>query len=63
MLNVFARFCSHVLWCLFRFEIIVDGCEHKLVIHDANLEDIGDYTVTINDVSSTAHLEIEGKIK
>ena len=43
-----------------RFEITVDGCAHKLVIHDANLQDIGDYTVTIGDVSSTAHLDIEG---
>lgn len=45
-----------------RFEIKVDGCSHRLLIHEAKLEDIGDYTVKIGNQQSTARLDVEGKI-
>ena len=39
---------------------MVDGCRHKLVIHDAHLKDAAEYTVNIGDESSSANLEVEG---
>lgn len=54
------------IWCYWvylsgtcRFEVQVDGCAHKLVIKDAQLDDTADYTVTIGDASCQAHLEVE----
>jgi hypothetical protein len=44
-----------------RFEITVDGCAHKLVIREAQLEDCGEYTVKIGDTQTTGKLEVEGE--
>jgi hypothetical protein len=43
-----------------RFEVMVDGCSHKLVINDAQLDDTAEFTVRIGDQESTAKLEVEG---
>ena len=46
---------------MYRFEITVDGCRHKLVIHEAEVSDTAEYTVQIGDVSSSARVIVEGK--
>ena len=44
-----------------RFEVKVDGCDHKLIIKDAHLEDADEYTAQFNDNTSKAKLTVEGK--
>lgn len=43
-----------------RFQVSVDGCTHKLVINDAQIDDTAEYTVKIGDQQCTAKLEVEG---
>ena len=43
-----------------RFEVKVDGCDHKLVIKDAHLDDTDEYTAQIGDQTSQAKLTVEG---
>ena len=46
-----------------RFEVKVDGCDHKLTIKDAELGDADEYTAQLNEKTSTkAKLTVEGKI-
>ena len=40
---------------------MVDGCDHKMTIHDAILDDDAEYTVKIGDQSTTGRLNVEGK--
>ena len=45
-----------------RYDIVRDGCAHRLVIHDATGDDEAEYTVVISeDVKSSATLTVEGK--
>ena len=44
-----------------RFEVVVDGCLHRLTIRNATLEDEAEYTVRLtDDVSTKATLWVEG---
>jgi len=44
-----------------RCAILVDGCQHRLIINNATLEDEAEYTVKLtDDVSSKATLWVEG---
>ena len=43
-----------------RFEIIMDGCIHSLVISDAQLDDEAEYTLVIGDKQTTGTLFVEG---
>ena len=44
-----------------RCEVVVDGCVHRLTIHNATLEDEAEYTVKLtDDVSTKATLWVEG---
>ena len=45
-----------------RFEVIVDGCSHRLVINDAQMDDAAEFTVRIGDQESMASLDVEGQI-
>ena len=45
-----------------RFEVKVDGCDHKLIIKDAHLEDTDEYTAQVDDKTSKAKLTVEGKL-
>ena len=46
-----------------RIKIMVDGCDHKIVLHDAQLDDDAEYTVKIGDQSTTGRLHVEGRYK
>lgn len=42
-------------------EVIVQGCIHTLIVHNANLEDEAEYTIKISEtVMSKATLWVEG---
>lgn len=43
------------------FEIIVDGCHHKMVFNQAHLDDTAEYTIQIGELQSTAKLNVEGQ--
>lgn len=43
------------------YKITVDGKQHKLVIPDVTLDHEAEYTVVIDDKSSSANLTVEGK--
>ena len=45
-----------------RFEVKVDGCDHKLIIKDAHLEDADEYTAQFDDETSKAKLTVEGRL-
>ena len=45
-----------------RFEVKVDGCDHKLIIKDAHQEDTDEYTAQVDDKTSKAKLTVEGKL-
>ena len=51
--------CSY--W--FRFEVKVDGANHKLIIKDAHLDDADEYTAQIGDETSIAKLTVQGKTR
>lgn len=44
------------------FEIITDGFQQKLIIHDTTLDDKAEYTCVCGDVSTKATLTIEGNM-
>uniref|UniRef100_A0A3P9K2F2 Obscurin-like protein 1 n=1 Tax=Oryzias latipes TaxID=8090 RepID=A0A3P9K2F2_ORYLA len=44
-----------------RVEIVADGCSHKLVIHQVDVEDEGTYSIEIGEHTSQAKLLVEGK--
>lgn len=44
-----------------RIEIITEKRVQKLIIRKVTLEDFGDYSCTIGDVSTTAKLIVEGE--
>ena len=44
-----------------RCVVVVDGCQHRLTIHSATLEDEAEYTVKLtDDITSKATLWVEG---
>lgn len=46
-----------------KFEVVMDGSVHRLVIRDiVNEEDIAEYTATVRGKSSKAALKINGEI-
>lgn len=45
-----------------KYEIIVDGCVHKLIIKGVKPEDVADYSMTVKDKTTKAALSVEGKI-
>lgn len=45
-----------------RFEVKVDGCDHKLIIKDSKLDDADEYTAKIGDATSKAKLTVEGNV-
>jgi len=47
-----------------RVELVVDGCDHRMVIRNATLEDEAEYTVKLtDDVTTKATLWVEGASK
>lgn len=44
-------------------EIVADGCSHKLVIHQVDVEDEGTYSIEVGEHTSQAKLLVEGKTK
>ena len=40
----------------------VDGCDHKLVIKDAHLDDADEYTAQMGDQTSQAKLTVKGSL-
>lgn len=45
-----------------RFEILVQGTEHSLIIRDVVLDDEADYTIVIEDATSTGGLFVEEEL-
>ena len=46
-----------------KFDVVIDGCSHTLVVKDAQLEDGVEYTAKLTDDDTTsATLIVEGKI-
>ena len=41
-------------------EIIVDGCTHKLILHNTKMDDQAEYTAKVNGENTTAMLYVEG---
>ena len=44
-----------------KYDIVSDGCTHKLVIRDVDGMDEGDYKVMLKNSSSSANLSIQGE--
>lgn len=45
-----------------KFDIIVDGKKHILVINDSQFDDEGQYTAEVEGKKTTARLFVEGKL-
>lgn len=45
-----------------KFDIIVDGKKHILVINDSQFDDEGEYTAEVEGKKTTARLFVEGKL-
>lgn len=45
-----------------RMEILVDGCCHKLIIHEVAVEDEGTYSIEVGEHTSKAKLLVESKL-
>jgi len=43
-----------------KYEVVVDGTTHRLVIHDAQLDDDAEYQCSLGDDVSSCRLHVEG---
>ena len=44
-----------------KYKIVSDGCTYTITIDDVSMDDIGKVAFTVQDVSTSANLAVEGK--